>query len=316
MDSLARRLRARGADYVIVLDHDGAFCDRTGAALQRRDHRHRAVDPRAGRRDHQRPHPHIVNTTVAGIPVVQAYSSGTGLDVVDLGPEGVEHEVRNVLTDSLAPTPPSAGSSTGDVLRRTDRQPADREDRRDADPQRHGKQQYPLGNLIADAMRVGGKGDVAVMNNGGIRTDLRAGTATYGSLFELQPFGNTLYRITVTGRGVCARISSVSSSRERASLHVSGVLLTYDPHGRAGRSSSQRHAGQRTSARSRRAVSRHPQQLHGRGRRGAGVHARAPSSAEPLSIIDLDALVGYLKNLPQPVRAPTEVRIRATGATR
>src|SRR5204862_274287 len=35
VDSLARRLRARGADYVIVLDHDGAFCDRTGAAACR-----------------------------------------------------------------------------------------------------------------------------------------------------------------------------------------------------------------------------------------------------------------------------------------
>jgi len=31
--------------------------------------------------------------------------------------------------------------------------------------------------------------------------------------------------------------------------------------------------------------------------------------SEPLPIIDLDALIAYLKQLPQPVRAPTERRI-------
>jgi len=38
--------------------------------------------------------------------------------------------------------------------------------------------------------------------------------------------------------------------------------------------------------------------------------------SEHLSTIDLDALVRYLKTLAQPVHAPTEVRIRPTGATR
>ena len=31
--------------------------------------------------------------------------------------------------------------------------------------------------------------------------------------------------------------------------------------------------------------------------------------SEPLSIVDLDALIAYLRKLPQPVRAPTELRI-------
>jgi 5'-nucleotidase len=30
---------------------------------------------------------------------------------------------------------------------------------------------------------------------------------------------------------------------------------------------------------------------------------------EPLSLVDLDALIAYLRKQPQPVRAPTEVRI-------
>src|SRR6202022_4027678 len=88
--------------------------------------------------------------------------------------------------------------------------------------------QYPLGNLIADAQRWAGKGDVAIMNNGGIRTELRAGEATYGSLFEIQPFGNTLYSLTMTGaqlRGWLEEMVNKSSIND----HVSGITIGYDP---------------------------------------------------------------------------------------
>ena len=44
------------------------------------------------------------------------------------------------------------------------------------------------------------------------------------------------------------------------------------------------------------------------GRRRLGFsHERIRS--EPLGIVDLDALIAYLRTLPQPVRAPTEPRI-------
>ena len=58
-------------------------------------------------------------------------------------------------------------------------------------------------------MRAAGKGDVAVMNNGGIRADAAAGAATYGSLFEIQPFGNMLYRVTVRGATLRAYLERV-----------------------------------------------------------------------------------------------------------
>ena len=51
------------------------------------------------------------------------------------------------------------------------------------------------------------------MNNGGIRANLRAGPATYGTLFEIQPFANILYRVTVTGKTL--RDYLPRSSRER-----------------------------------------------------------------------------------------------------
>jgi 2',3'-cyclic-nucleotide 2'-phosphodiesterase (5'-nucleotidase family) len=42
-----------------------------------------------------------VDTDINGIPIIQARSSGTALGVIDLGPEGSRHAVRDVLPDSL-----------------------------------------------------------------------------------------------------------------------------------------------------------------------------------------------------------------------
>jgi hypothetical protein len=36
--------------------------------------------------------------------------------------------------------------------------------------------------------------------------------------------------------------------------------------------------------------------------------------SEPLPIIDLDALIAYMRQLPQPIRAPTERRIVEAGS--
>ena len=56
-----------------------------------------------------------------------------------------------------------------------------------------------LGNLIADAQRWKGATQVAFLNPGGIRTDLAAGEVTYGELFAIQPFSNYLVTMKMTG---------------------------------------------------------------------------------------------------------------------
>jgi 5'-nucleotidase len=72
-----------------------------------------------------------------------------------------------------------------------------------------------LGNVIADAQLAAtepagfGEADLAFMNSGGIRADLRVndisaggeapGEVTYGEAFTVQPFGNSLVTKTMTG---------------------------------------------------------------------------------------------------------------------
>jgi 5'-nucleotidase len=44
---------------------------------------------------------------------------------------------------------------------------------------------------------------------------------------------------------------------------------------------------------------------------GEGYNAASRATASrPLDIVDLDALIDYLKSLPTPITAPTEVRIQ------
>ncbi|MEN9218137.1 MAG: bifunctional metallophosphatase/5'-nucleotidase [Gloeomargarita sp. DG_2_bins_126] len=65
--------------------------------------------------------------------------------------------------------------------------------------------EMPLGNLIADAQLAAtqapdqGGAVVALMNPGGIRAELTAGDVTYGQAFAVQPFGNNLVTMTLTG---------------------------------------------------------------------------------------------------------------------
>ncbi len=74
-----------------------------------------------------------------------------------------------------------------------------------------------LGNLLADSQLAATAGDgdgkavIAMMNPGGIRTDLVAsqisggeavGDVTYGESFSVQPFGNNLVTLTMTGADI------------------------------------------------------------------------------------------------------------------
>jgi len=57
-----------------------------------------------------------------------------------------------------------------------------------------------LGRLIAASIRLAAAADVGMHNPGGVRADLPGGPVTYMDLFRVMPFGNTVVRVTLTGR--------------------------------------------------------------------------------------------------------------------
>ena len=59
-----------------------------------------------------------------------------------------------------------------------------------------------LGNLVADAQRATMQSQIALMNPGGIRNDLDAGDITWGEIYGIQPFGNQLIKVNLTGQDI------------------------------------------------------------------------------------------------------------------
>ncbi len=84
-----------------------------------------------------------------------------------------------------------------------------------------------LGNLLADATRAAFHTDIAFMNSGGIRTNLRAGDLVYGDMFEVSPFDNFPAIVTMTGAEIVEALR-LTTNGERGILHVSGLRYTFD----------------------------------------------------------------------------------------
>ena len=59
-----------------------------------------------------------------------------------------------------------------------------------------------LGHVIADSQRAIMGTDFAFMNPGGIRADLDQGAITWGEAFNIQPFGNSLVTMNMTGQQI------------------------------------------------------------------------------------------------------------------
>ncbi|HVF40275.1 MAG TPA: 5'-nucleotidase C-terminal domain-containing protein [Gemmatimonadaceae bacterium] len=311
VDQRARDLRGRGADVVVVVAHDGAFCDANGTEACRGEIIDMAnaltekVDAIVSGHTHS-----IIDYSVKGIPIVQARTAGTAIGVLDIpltgtrpSGEGVV-DVRSVTTSSITP---SAGIDS--LVRRASSRVATLVSRRVGTLRtaldRTGNQ-YPLGNLIADAQRWAGKGDIAIMNNGGIRAGIRAGPLTYGALFEVQPFANTLYRVRMTGAQVKEYLEKVVA-RDELREHVSGVVISYNPQLPKGqRITSLRLPDGRTLS-----DAAMYNVIVSNFLATGGVNMGPPEGARltPLDIVDLDALVDYISSLPSPLAVPSEARI-------
>lgn len=63
-------------------------------------------------------------------------------------------------------------------------------------------QQTNLGRLIATAHMERAKADFAVMNSGGVRDSIEAGDITYKDVLTVQPFGNMVSYVDMSGQEV------------------------------------------------------------------------------------------------------------------
>lgn len=94
-------------------------------------------------------------------------------------------------------------------------------------------QESALANLVADAVRSKIDADFALVNPGGLRAPIEAGSITYEQVFRTLPFDNTISRLEVTGAQL-KDILRVAFCGARGLFGVSGLQIRMiDPGFRA-----------------------------------------------------------------------------------
>ncbi len=300
-------LRGEGADFVIVTAHEGAYCaigpsdDCSGPMIEIAARLAHPPDLIVSGHSHT-----LLDIKPSGVPVVQASSYGYRLSIVDL--ERVsEDSVAVGLTmqpvlfvDEIVPDPEIAtliashevevGPVIHEVVTTT------------SDPLLRTGSEYPLGNLIADAQRAATGTQVALINNGGIRTELPAGEVRYDDLFRAQPFANTLVTMSLSGEELLAVLEHALRGG-RASAHVSGVRVRYRASAALGERlvDATLDSGEVISPSGRYTLSANNFLVE-----GGDWFSMLPGAADIVhtGLVDLYVLIAWLRGLPAPVAPP------------
>jgi 5'-nucleotidase len=250
--------------------------------------------------------------------VTQAFSSGTAYADIDLGVSPVSQDIvtksasiNSTFADAgpgLSPDPRTAA-----LVRKAEEMVAPLTQRvigqtaaeltNTASP----AGESALGDLIADSQRAAMKADVALMNPGGIRANLPAGKVTWGQVYAVQPFGNSLVQMKLTGSQLVKVLEQqwVDQPQPRI-LQVSGMTFSWSVAAPAGSKVKEIQIGGRPLD---------PAALYSvvvnnflaDGGDGFGVLTQGGERlGGPL---DLDAFVSYAQGLPQPISPPMGGRI-------
>lgn len=270
LERYADALHARGVGTVIALVHEGGSIDGNWNDPQCPNARGRIfeiapqvqgkIDVLFSAHTHQG-----YNCRVGAMPVMQAFSYGRGLSVVDLVIDGDSGKVKpdsvrswNVdvshvasSDNATAPMPLPAEAAPDPAVDALLARYASLTAQYSQHVVGHLAQALPArpasseegdslaGRLVADAQwfathgASAGGADFALMNPGGIRGGLACDPApcdvTYGQLFQMQPFGNQLVVLTLSGRQVRALLEQQQSAEAAKPLFLQpSAQLRYD----------------------------------------------------------------------------------------
>lgn len=87
---------------------------------------------------------------------------------------------------------------------------------------RHYEDESALGSFLADSLRTMTKADVAILNPGGLRADLKKGALKYGQVYEVLPFDNAIATLELRGEQLSSLLSAAFGGRKGV-FQVSGL---------------------------------------------------------------------------------------------
>jgi 2',3'-cyclic-nucleotide 2'-phosphodiesterase/3'-nucleotidase/5'-nucleotidase len=184
-------------------------------------------------------HNHVgVDKEVDGKLIVQAYSYGSAFSDVDLELDPVtgeivkkEAEVVTVYQKDYTPDP-----TVSAIMKKYEDLVAPMKAEVVGNSATTLSKDYPsttvefgdfaLGNLLADGMKAAMNTDFALMNGGGVRAQLDAGEVTFGDLFSIQPFGNVLNKVKLSGADLETVLNNQITDRG-LDFHIAGFNYTY-----------------------------------------------------------------------------------------
>jgi len=194
-----------------------------------------------------------IDDVICGIPVVQAYSSGTAFARVDFDVDATTGEVVSYQMNYKPTTTyqtyygnPAKYKrwDTGEwVVVEPDPEVAAIVDYYEALIEevknevigetttaitRNYRYESAMGDWVTDIMRAYDPSiDFALTNSGGLRADIDAGPITFGEVFEALPFDNTLVMVELDGNEV-RQVLEEGITGEHGVVQVSGLQFTFD----------------------------------------------------------------------------------------
>ncbi|MBW5446240.1 endonuclease [Cohnella sp. CFH 77786] len=230
-------LKAQGVEAIVVLAHVPGNQDGTTATGEIADLANRvddAVDVIYAAHNHVK-----LNAVVDHKLIVQAWEYGDAIVDVDLEIDPATHdivkksaEIVDVAQSGIAPDAEVAA-----IMKKYEDMVAPKVNAVVGTNEIALIKGYPtkgvlgdnaLGNLIADGMRFAMNSDFALMNGGGVRDNLDAGPITWGELFNIQPFANTLVKVDVTGAQFVDILNAMISPQYGPDSFVAGARYTWD----------------------------------------------------------------------------------------
>ncbi|GAM12029.1 bifunctional 2',3'-cyclic-nucleotide 2'-phosphodiesterase/3'-nucleotidase [Mesobacillus selenatarsenatis] len=300
INKYAAELKEQGVEAIVVITHNPAKSDSDGSnpteeLVEIAKNVDDEVDVMFGGHNHQ-----YTNTIVDGKLLVQSYSYGTAFSDVDLLIDPVTKDIKkktaaivNVARDGITPDPEikaildnyiadvapilneKIGTTPGFISREANA---------------HGES--AMGNMVADAMRWKTGTDFAFMNSGGVRSDIDAGEITWKEAFTVQPFGNDLVKMEVTGAQIKTLLEQQWGSKVRI-MPISGLKVTYDDTRAAGDRivSIVKNDGTPVAPGETYSITVNNYMADG----GDGYAILATIKDRTVDVVDLEAFVGYIK---------------------
>ena len=319
INSYIPELKAKGVKAIVAVIHQGAAD--VEAIVAKLDGE---IDVVISGHSHMLTNKLVNNAAGKPVLVTQAYSAGTAFANIDLEISPISKDIVKktaVITTTYGDVAPgnAPDATVAAIVAAADAAVADDvnvvvgETSTAITRTQNAAGESALGDLIADAQRWYEGTDFAFMNPGGIRADLDKGQVTWGELFTIQPFGNQMVRMTLTGQQVYDLLAQQwSNPASPKMLQISGLTYYWTNNGTgvAGTITMVLKNGLPIDKAATYTVTTNNFLAGG----GDGFTVFKIGLNPLVDAADIDVLVAYIKTLPQPFTATQDGRINIVSS--